>query len=75
MNKDLNERLIKFASDVFASLAGFSKSSEMNVIRSQLAKRFSTDDANYEEAKARSSKPDFKNKVRISSLIIYRIIN
>ena len=38
----------------------------MNVVRYQLAKSSTSAGANYEEAQAGSSKPDFNNKVRIS---------
>ncbi|RPI66831.1 MAG: four helix bundle protein [Ignavibacteriales bacterium] len=44
----------------------FPRTPEMNVIRYQLEKCSTSSGANYEEAQAGSSKPDFNNKGRIS---------
>jgi four helix bundle protein len=66
MNKDLNERLFNFAVAVLKFLPNLPKTPEFNVIRYQLAKSSTSSGANYEEAQAGSSKPDFNNKVRIA---------
>nr|HMN50059.1 four helix bundle protein [Ignavibacteriaceae bacterium] len=66
MDKDLNERLFNFAVAVLKFLPNLPKTVEFNVIKYQLAKSSTSSGANYEEAQAGSSKPDFNNKVRIS---------
>lgn len=66
MNKNLNDRLFKFAVESLKFLPKLPKTPEMSVVRYQLAKCSSSSGANYEEAQAGSSKPDFNNKVRIS---------
>ncbi len=66
MNENLNERLFNFAVKVLKFLKKLPRTPEMNVIRYQLAKASTSSGANYEEAQAGSSKPDFNNKVRIS---------
>jgi four helix bundle protein len=66
MNENLNDRLFKFAVSVLKFLKKLPRTPEMNVIRYQLAKCSTSSGANYEEAQAGSSKPDFNNKVRIS---------
>src|SRR3972149_3021842 len=66
MNENLNERLFTFALNVLKFLPKLPKTPEMNVVRYQLAKSSTSSGANYEEAQAGSSKPDFNNKVRIS---------
>ena len=65
-NENLSERLFKFAVNVLKFLKKLPNTPEMNVIRYQLAKCSTSTGANYEEAQAGSSKPDFNNKVRIS---------
>lgn len=66
MNENLTERLFNFAVNVLKFLKKLPRTPEMNVIRYQLAKCSTSSGANYEEAQAGSSKPDFNNKVRIS---------
>lgn len=66
MNANLNDRLFNFAVRVLKFLKKLPITPEMNVIRYQLAKCSTSSGANYEEAQAGSSKPDFNNKVRIS---------
>lgn len=66
MNENLNERLFTFTLNVLKFLPNLPKTPEMNVVRNQLAKSSASLGANYEEAQAGSSKPDFNNKVRIS---------
>ena len=66
MNEDINKRLFNFAVSVLNFLPMLLKTPEMNVVRYQLAKSSTSSGANYEEAQAGSSKPDFNNKVRIS---------
>lgn len=66
MNENLNDRLFNFAVNVLKFLPKLPKTPEMSVVRYQLAKSSSSSGANYEEAQAGSSKPDFNNKVRIS---------
>jgi four helix bundle protein len=66
MNENLNKRLFNFAVSVLKFLPNLPKTPEMNVVGYQLAKSSTSAGANYEEAQAGSSKPDFNNKVRIS---------
>lgn len=66
MNNDLNDRLFNFAVNVLKFLPKLPDTPEFKVIRYQLAKSASSSGANYEEAQAGSSKPDFNNKVRIA---------
>jgi four helix bundle protein len=66
MNENLTDRLFNFAVSVLKFLKKLPRTPEMNVIRYQLAKCSTSSGANYEEAQAGSSKPDFNNKVRIS---------
>jgi four helix bundle protein len=66
MSENLTERLFNFAVNVLKFLKKLPRTPEMNVMRYQLAKSSTSSGANYEEAQAGSSKPDFNNKVRIS---------
>jgi four helix bundle protein len=66
LNKNLIERLFNFAVNVLKFLKKLPKTPEMNVVRYQLVKSSTSSGANYEEAQAGSSKPDFNNKVRIA---------
>lgn len=66
MDKDLNIRLFSFAVNVLKFLPKLPQTPEFKIIRYQLAKSSTSSGANYEEAQAGSSKPDFNNKVRIS---------
>lgn len=66
MQENLNDRLFNFSVIVLTFLKKLPRTPEMNVIRYQLAKSSTSSGANYEEAQAGSSKPDFNNKVRIS---------
>ena len=66
MDKGLGERLFKFAVDTIKFIGTFPKLPEANIIRYQLAKSSTSSGANYEEAQAASSRPDFSNKMKIS---------
>jgi len=63
---DLEERLFNFAVRTIKYIRTLPKDTEYQVIKYQLAKSSTSSGANYEEAQAGSSKPDFTNKVRIS---------
>ncbi len=63
---DLRKRLFDYAVDVLKFLPKLPRTPEFNVIRYQLTKCSTSSGANYEEAQAGSSRPDFNNKVRIS---------
>lgn len=66
MEVNLNDRLFNFSVSVLKFLPKLPKTQEFTVVRYQLAKSSTSLGANYEEAKAGSSKADFNNKVRIS---------
>lgn len=66
MNNDLNERLFHFAIRCLKFIRTLSDTAEYRVVKYQLAKSSTSSGANYEEAQAGSSRPDFNNKVRIS---------
>jgi four helix bundle protein len=63
---DLAERLFEFAVRVIEFLKTLPYTPENKTIRTQLSKSACSSGANYEEAQAGSSRPDFSNKVRIS---------
>jgi len=65
-HNDLTERLFEFAVRVIEFLKTLPYTPENKTIRSQLSKSACSSGANYEEAQAGSSRPDFSNKVRIS---------
>jgi four helix bundle protein len=62
----LTDRLFRFYVNVIKFCANLPSSSEFNNIRYQLSKSSTSSGANYEEAQAASSKPDFIYKVEIS---------
>lgn len=62
----LTDRLFRFSISVIKFLAYLPSSPEFNNIRYQLSKSPTSSGANYEEAQAASSKPDFIYKVEIS---------
>ena len=66
MRNDLQQRLFSFAVRVFNFLKTMPKEPEYSVVRYQLAKSSTSSGANYEEAQAASSKPDFIYKNEIS---------
>ncbi|MCK9207881.1 MAG: four helix bundle protein [Salinivirgaceae bacterium] len=66
MKKDLKERLFQFATRCIKYIRKMPDTSEYKVIKYQLLKSSTSSGANYEEAQAGSSKPDFCNKVSIS---------
>ena len=66
MDQGLGERLLNFALDTIRFLATFPNLPESQIIRYQLAKSSTSTGANYEEAQAASSRPDFSNKMKIS---------
>ena len=66
MDRDLGERLFKFAIDVIKFLRNIKNTQENTVLKYQLTKSATSSGANYEEAQAASSRADFKNKITIS---------
>ena len=66
INRDLQERLFKFATDVIISLRLLPKSPEYTVITYQLIKSATSSGANYEESQAAVSQADFNNKIGIA---------
>lgn len=66
MRNDLQQRLFSFAVRVFNFFKTFPNTPEYSVVRYQLAKSSTSSGANYEEAQAASSKPDFIYKNEIS---------
>ena len=66
MRNDLQLRLFSFSVKVFCFLKTLSSTPEYSVVRYQLAKSSTSSGANYEEAQAASSKPDFIYKNEIS---------
>jgi four helix bundle protein len=64
--RDLCERLFRFSVDVILYLRTVKNSVETMDIKRQLIKCSTSSAANYEEAQAAVSKPDFKNKIGIS---------
>lgn len=64
--RDLAERLFQFAVRIIKFLRHLPNEPEFNNIRFQLSKSSSSSGANYEEAQAASSKPDFIYKNEIS---------
>lgn len=65
-NRDLSERLFRFAVEVIKYLRSIKNTPESKVIKNQLIKSATSAGANYEEAQGASSRIDFHNKVRIS---------
>jgi len=65
MDRGLGERLFNFALDTLKFLATLPKLPETQIIRHQLAKSSTSSGANYEEAQAASSRPDFFHKMKI----------
>ena len=63
---DLSKRLFDFSVRVIKLLKTLPNTPENNIIKYQLIKSSSSSGANYEEAQAGTSRPDFNNKVRIS---------
>jgi four helix bundle protein len=66
MEPELNGRLFRFSVEVIKLLKTLDNTPEIKVIKYQLAKSATSAGANYEEAQAASSKPDFTNKVKIA---------
>lgn len=66
MDRDLNQRLFRFAIDVIKFLKTLKYSKETDIIKNQLVRSATSSPANYEEAQAASSRADFKSKVNIS---------
>jgi four helix bundle protein len=64
--RDLERRLFRFSIDVLKMLSGIKGGRETDVIKFQLSKSATSSGANYKEAQAGSSKPDFTNKVAIA---------
>ena len=66
MDKGLGERLFKFSIEVIKLLSEIKSSTEISIIKYQLAKASTSSCANFEEAQSASSKADFKYKMDIS---------
>lgn len=66
MDLDLAERLFQFAVRIIKFLKHLPNNPEFNNIRFQLSKSSTSSGANYEEAQAASSKPDFLYKIEIT---------
>lgn len=66
MDRDLNQRLFRFAIDVIKFLKTLKYSKETDIIKNQLVRSATSSPANYEEAQAASSRADFKSKINIS---------
>ena len=66
MDKDLAEILFQFTVRIIKFLKHLPNEPEFNNIRFQLSKSSSSSGANYEEARAASSKPDFLYKIEVS---------
>lgn len=64
--KELSKRLFRFAVQVIKFLGILPVMPEFNNIRYQLSKSSTSSGANYEEAQAASSRPDFTYKIDIS---------
>ncbi len=64
--KDLQDRLFRFALDVIKMLRTLKESADLKVIRNQLIKSATSSGANYEEAQAAVSRTDFGYKISIS---------
>jgi four helix bundle protein len=62
--KDLQDRLFRFALDVIKMLRTLKESADLKVIRNQLIKSATSSGANYEEAQAAVSRTDFGYKMR-----------
>lgn len=63
---DLQRRLFQFAVDIILLIRKLPKGKEYDVINYQLTKASTSSGANYEEAQAAVSRPDFANKISIS---------
>ncbi len=65
-HNDLLERTFWFGVNSIKFLRTLPKEQEYYVIKNQLIKSATSLGANYEESQAGSSRPDFKNKVKIA---------
>jgi four helix bundle protein len=63
---DLQKRLFKFAVDILKMLRTLKGGNDLRIIENQLGKSSTSAGANYEEAQAAISRPDFGFKVGIS---------
>lgn len=66
MDRGLADRLFNFSINVILQSKKFPKSKEYDIIKSQLIRSATSCGANYEEAQAAVSKPDFFNKINIA---------
>lgn len=64
--KDLSERLLKFAVDVILFLRSVKNSIETIDMKRQLVKASTSSGANYEESQGSPTRPDAKTKIGIS---------
>lgn len=65
-DRDLADRLFQFAVDIIMAVRTLPHTAEFKVITYQLVKSSTSSGANYEEAQAAVSGPDFSNKVAIA---------
>lgn len=66
MTNELNERLLKFSIETILFMRRLPNTIDLIIIKKQIVRSCTSAGANYEEAQAASSKPDFIYKVRIS---------
>ena len=66
MDRDLDDRLFKFALSVLKMLGKLNGGKEIEVIKYQLSKSATSVGANYQEAQASISRPEFRMKILIS---------
>lgn len=66
MGNDLTVRLFNFSVDCIKCIRELPGKTEFKVIKYQLVKSATSSGANYEEAQAGSSRPDFANKIKIA---------
>ncbi len=66
MERDLEQRLFRFALDILRMLRKMEGKKELEIVRQQLAKASTSVGANYEEAQAAVSRAEFSQKINIS---------
>ncbi|MEG8947206.1 four helix bundle protein [Rosettibacter firmus] len=66
MDKGLGQRLFDFAVRIIKYSRKLPRGKEYDIIKNQLIKSSTSEDANYEEAQSSISKPDFFNKINIT---------
>lgn len=66
MDRDLGDRLFHFSINLILQSRKFPRTKEFDIRKSQLIRSATSSGANYEEAQAAFSKPDFFNKINIA---------